>query len=467
MPQFNKTVSQLTRPQLLSALAAFGLDTSGPVTTLCSRLKEYLKDNEDLMDSPEYRPLFSPAQRTQYDTYPPAWGGIEEAPVPDDPLIPDNISEDGDPDSPAIEFGNEQPTDLQVLEGLPSSTLARVVDLFINNGHKSADPIVTASSSALRKRPARVLGAVTSASGTLIPEAIRKKFSGPEGWKTHVPLHYLTDKYCSISNHASTKELNDLFSFDGYSGSLLSVPKELPIDPELELNFDQWFQAFGHLLELIQTYVPEEHDLWVAHFERMLHAPNGTAYWSLWLDYDSQVRRRALNEDLDPAIFQTEIWDSLLPKHLKQAVLNSLPPQTQNNANTGKSGRHGGGGDRDHGSSGRRGHPYDDSERSKHDNSHSFRPDSSKIRCFVCGSTDAGHSARICNSNRLVNGKPTILIFKQQGVSRKDRDGASYCYTFNGRNGCSRGANCSQGKHWCTLCGDKSGIHCAQDCASL
>jgi hypothetical protein len=49
----------------------------------------------------------------------------------------------------------------------------------------------------------------------------------------------LTDKYCPFPNQASAKELNDLFAMDGSAGTIVSVAKELPIDPELFLIFDE------------------------------------------------------------------------------------------------------------------------------------------------------------------------------------------------------------------------------------
>ncbi|KAJ7844036.1 hypothetical protein B0H13DRAFT_1453042, partial [Mycena leptocephala] len=148
----------------------------------------------------------------------------------------------------------------------------------------------------------------------LIPEAIRKKFV--DGWKTHVPLHYLIDKYCALSNQASAKELNDLFTMDASSGTIISVAKELPVDRELELTFDEWFQAWGRLLELIKTYVPKEHALWLIHFERILHMPHRAENWALCLEYDSQVRRRALNETFDPSVLQEDIWRQLQTAHI-------------------------------------------------------------------------------------------------------------------------------------------------------
>ncbi|KAJ7845504.1 hypothetical protein B0H14DRAFT_2584636 [Mycena olivaceomarginata] len=211
-----------------------------------------------------------------------------------------------------------------------------------------------------RRRPSRVLRATTSASGALIPKAIRKKFSGPD--------------------------------------------------------------------ELIKTYVPEEHPLWVIHFERMLYATNRSEEWSLWLEYDSQVCRRALNEVFDPLVFQTQIWTQLQAKHIKNSVVKLLGPLSKSGG--GKAGRSGGANDN------RGEHPYNVSDRPPRDrdNSNSFRTYS---RCFFCGSSEPGHTSRVCTSRQIVNGKPAILIFKKQGANRKDRDGEAYCYSFNGRNGCS------------------------------
>ncbi|KAJ7769488.1 hypothetical protein B0H16DRAFT_1227418, partial [Mycena metata] len=183
-----------------------------------------------------------------------------------------------------------------------------------NTNQTPATPATTATAS--RKRPSRVPGLTASNAGYLIPEAVRKRFSGPNGWTSHLPLHLLTDKFCSFNNQASAKELNDLFTMDGSSGTIMSVAKELPFEPELSLTFDEWFQAQGRFLELIETYVPEEHELWVVHFNRILHRPNRAKHWPLCLEYDSEIRRRSLTTGIDPSAFHLDVWNELESAHI-------------------------------------------------------------------------------------------------------------------------------------------------------
>ncbi|KAJ7476385.1 hypothetical protein B0H11DRAFT_1727327, partial [Mycena galericulata] len=314
------------------------------------------------------------------------------------------------------------------------------------------------------KRPTRTLGLTASSSGALIPEAIRKKFSGPDGWKTHVPFQYLTDKYCSFTNHVSTKELNDFFTLDSTGGNLISTPKELAFEPELSLTFDEWFQAQGRLLELIETYHPEEHHLWVAHFNNIIYRPNRAQNWSLILEYDSQIRRRACHEGIDPSVFHLSVWNDLESVHIAKRAIATVRRELQSKPAGGKSGQSFV--DTGRGSSAGRFQPYEQPKNSSSDPTHSFRS-SGKRRCFVCGDDDAGHWARTCNADRLVNGKDLILIAQKPGGPRKDRGGNAICYAFNGRSGCNNGNTCTHGSHWCSLCGARNGLHCAQNCAAV
>ncbi|KAJ6537924.1 hypothetical protein B0H19DRAFT_1079022 [Mycena capillaripes] len=315
-----------------------------------------------------------------------------------------------------------------------------------------------------RKRPARIPGLTASNAGYLIPEAIRKKFA--DGWKTHVPLQYLTDTYYSFTNQSS-KELNDSFTMDGSVGTIISVAKELPIDGELHLTFDEWFQAWNRLLELIQQYFPEDHDAWKAHFRSLRDRPNRAQNWSLCLEYDSQIRRRALNVPLDPAILHLEIWNELESVHIGKRAITFVRRELNSNTNGGRGARPPNNSDREQGAGKGRFLPYNSSDRPSSDPTNSFRPNNGKTRCFVCGSSDPSHKARSCTADRLVTGKPTILIVQYRGGPRKDRNGFVYCFTFNGHRGCPRGVDCEQGKHWCSLCGAKSGLHTAQNCVSI
>jgi hypothetical protein len=63
------------------------------------------------------------------------------------------------------------------------------------------------SALAAQKRPERLPGLTATNAAHLIPDAIRKRFA--QGWKQHVPLHYLTDSYYSHDNAAVAKDLDD------------------------------------------------------------------------------------------------------------------------------------------------------------------------------------------------------------------------------------------------------------------
>ena len=66
--------------------------------------------------------------------------------------------------------------------------------------------------SIIRKRPARTPGLTGSNASYMVPENIRKKFI--EGWSSHVPLSYLTDKNCEFKNKSLLNAAQDILSFD-------------------------------------------------------------------------------------------------------------------------------------------------------------------------------------------------------------------------------------------------------------
>ncbi|KAJ7754014.1 hypothetical protein B0H16DRAFT_1833089, partial [Mycena metata] len=306
------------------------------------------------------------------------------------------------------------------------------------------------------KRPAREIGLVASNASFLIPEAIRKKFLS--GWDSHVPLHFLTDKFCGLSNSVAAKALNDLFTMDGSSGTVVSVAKELPVEPELALTFDEWFQAWQRLLQLIEEYVANEFHLWLVHYESILHRPSRALQWSLCLAYDSRIRRLSLVTAIDPSQFHLAIWNELETQFITNTAVQTLRADLGLTASRGRS-------------------QFTNNAGSS---SHSFRtsaptaPNPNRLaimppnsRCFVCGDSDPNHSSRRCHSRVLINGNEAILLVRKQGEPRKDAEGNSLCFAFNGRAGCTRGANCEQGKHWCSLCGLRDGTHTAQGCAKV
>ncbi|KAJ7436124.1 hypothetical protein FB451DRAFT_1194133 [Mycena latifolia] len=144
-------VSKISNIEVLTELAgattAFQLDNTGSVTALRARVKAHIDSHEDLMGDPDYRPLFSPTQRRRYPAYPAPWGGIDATPS----TPGDQSDEDDDADDDDLDEADETPpgtvnqpsSDLQALKSLPSTTLAEVLDLFIQN--KVSTPFIQAS----------------------------------------------------------------------------------------------------------------------------------------------------------------------------------------------------------------------------------------------------------------------------------------------------------------------------------
>ncbi|KAJ7815762.1 hypothetical protein B0H13DRAFT_2293318 [Mycena leptocephala] len=68
MPAFTKTVSSLSKAELLSAAATFHFDATGSVNDLRARLKAH-------MANPDHAPLFTRRERAE-------WPGRSESPDP-------------------------------------------------------------------------------------------------------------------------------------------------------------------------------------------------------------------------------------------------------------------------------------------------------------------------------------------------------------------------------------------------
>ena len=97
--------------------------------------------------------------------------------------------------------------------------------------------------SSTRKRPEQIPGLVGTNAAYLVPENIRKNFS--EGWSSHVPLTYLTDKACMFKNRLSSNAAQDILSFDPSTGQVITTSRVLHDNGELELDFNEWHQAWN------------------------------------------------------------------------------------------------------------------------------------------------------------------------------------------------------------------------------
>ncbi|KAJ7719800.1 hypothetical protein DFH07DRAFT_761014, partial [Mycena maculata] len=320
---------------------------------------------------------------------------------------------------------------------------------------------------ASRKRPERQPGLTASDAAHLIHESVRKRFAtGP--WSQHLPLHLLTDAYCARDNSVTAKELDDLWSFDSSRG-IVPTAKPLDFEPEKSLDFQEWFQAWGRLLELIRTYVSSELEVWLKHYNRILHTPNKLEEWPIWVAYDAEVRRRSCTTALDPSEFQISIWNDLEAKHIARVTIQTVRAEmAKASASSPKL----------QGSNRYEPYPLPSTSSFRARSTSSFRGNPNRLhitgagsqpqfRCFICGDTDPSHRSRSCSARKLINGRDTILFSHTPGTSRTDRNGVSYCYSWNGRAGCDKGVNCDHGKHWCSLCGSKDGSHTAQGCPAV
>ena len=174
----------------------------------------------------------------------------------------------------------------------------------------------------VRKRPERIPGLTGSSASYMVPENIRKKFS--EGWTSHVPLTYLTDKHCEFKNKSSLNAAQDILSFDPSTGQVTTTSKTLHDNGELEMSFDEWHQAWRRLLELINTHIPKEYPLWEIHYSRIMNSENRAELWPLYLAYDAEIRKRTTQFPIDPSAFSIGIWNDLEVRYSHKKVLSSV-----------------------------------------------------------------------------------------------------------------------------------------------
>src|SRR5882672_12283335 len=145
-----------------------------------------------------------------------------------------------------------------------------------------------------------------------IPDTIRRKFAA--GWVEHIPLTYLMDLACQKATGPKTTQ--DSLAFNEATGTIHAISRPLSNEGEDSLGFTDWFQAWKHLKNLIAEFLPEEHDAWTVHFDRIHLKDSILTQWNLWLTYDIKVRRRSCVSNLDPAEFHYALWNYLEPRFI-------------------------------------------------------------------------------------------------------------------------------------------------------
>jgi hypothetical protein len=303
----------------------------------------------------------------------------------------------------------------------------------------------------LNKRPARTLGLVRKNAAYLVPDNILKKFI--DGWRSHVPLTYLTDKGCLLKNKSLLNASQDILSYDPSTGQVVMTSKVLNDNGELELTFDEWHQAWRRLLELIKTFVPQEFLLWEVHYHFILNNENISEMWSLFLAYNTEIRRRATQTPIDPSQFSIGIWNDLESRyHTKKVVAMvhaDLKQYTDrfSTSNIPNPPSH---------------VPRNTALPSPFRSQQHPLPDNPKVgRCIFCGDRSKSHPLKLCMANFYANSSPCHLARQEPTGHRASRSGKRYCFSWNGPSGCEQNP-CRKGEHVCTLCGSFG--HNAQWC---
>ena len=131
------------------------------------------------------------------------------------------------------------------------------------------------------KHPACMPGLVGTNAAFLVQDHIQKKFT--DDWHVHVPLIFLTNKGCLMKDRPTTSSSDDVLTIDSATGQISTSSKSLSDDGELDLSFDEWHQAWHHLLDLIRTYIPDEFAMWEVHYHFILNSDNRAELWPLYL----------------------------------------------------------------------------------------------------------------------------------------------------------------------------------------
>jgi hypothetical protein len=298
------------------------------------------------------------------------------------------------------------------------------------------------------RRPTRIPGLVGSNAAFLVPDYVRKEFA--KGWINHVPLTYLTDKGCLLKNKPSVAASQEILTVDSTTGQIQTTSTSFSDDGELDLTFDEWHQAWRHLLDLIRSFFPDEFLMWEVHYNFILNNENRAELWPLYLAYDVEIRRRSTQNGIDPSQFSIGIWNDLEVRYTAKKVLSIVQSDLKHqNAVRNSSEKN--------------------KSRTANNNNSSFRdhqtaPDPTKTgRCIFCGDRSKLHLSRNCTALCLTNGTPCYLC-KIDG-KRQTRSGKRLCYAWNGPSGCDLGPSCTRGEHHCTLCSISS--HNAQSCDTI
>ncbi|PPQ94516.1 hypothetical protein CVT25_014170 [Psilocybe cyanescens] len=248
-PPFTKPITSMNKQQLKNLCDHFGQANDGLVVTLRERLRRYLRDHQEALENnPNYRRLY-PRHRGQGLQQPP--NREEEPDNEEDQSQHDNFNDREERDT-ASSFSSfygcaeGQDNEPNVLSPPPPSSRTLSTHHFdahqcenqpeVYQGFPPAAHITEGTSNSSRKRPPRVPGMLAQSASYTVPDQIRKKFSAEGGWASHIPLTFLTDKFCAQKNGVSVDMINNSLSVDPNSDQIITTSQSLPIKNETDLT---------------------------------------------------------------------------------------------------------------------------------------------------------------------------------------------------------------------------------------
>ena len=239
------------------------------------------------------------------------------------------------------------------------------------------------------------------------------------------------------------------------AGRMVTSSKPLPDNGELDLTFDEWHQAWRHLLDLIKSFLPAEFLMWETHYLFILNNDNRAELWPVYLAYDIEIRKRATQSPIDPSEFSIAIWNDLEARYTAKKVFSMVQSDLKRLS-----------------SSSHNHTPQIITHSTVQNTTHnpSFwnhiqtsLEDSKTGCCIFCGDRTKSHLSRNCPATSYANGSPCFLQKQEPSGIRQGSSGQRYYFAWNGPSGCTLPI-CRKGDHACTLCGSSN--HNAQHCDS-
>lgn len=299
--------------------------------------------------------------------------------------------------------------------------------------------------------PVIIPGRVGTRTFTIVSDAVRRQFTGPHGWNSHVSLPYFTDEYCEATHkHAA---LNEGMTFNLETNRWEKAAAELPDLDEDNITPAQWMRAWQRFMGFLCSINHPKAEHWLAHYNLITNERDFFDNFPKWRSYCIAVRRRSLQEGIDPAVLRREIMEPIAIEFeraktlstVRQLVMGSSQPPEPHTG-------HGSRMSRSVSSPMLRKPP----QASNHAQSPGTNPPASKPKCFLCGTRS--HSSNECTATALPNGD--VMLAKTTASGPPLINGAPFCFRYNGVKGCSD-KRCGR-RHVCSLCG--SAAHGAQEC---